>query len=395
MELSDFVGFPIKCFKFFGVNLLNPTGDATWKAKLLEIYRCFTIVNFCLILLSLFTFVIKHITDSASVAQPAIGYFFLAIVKSMTFKHYRKEVSETVEILDELFPRTTGSQKVLNVAKYLKSYKVLERALSLMIYSVGSLFFAVPVFKFILTGIWINKLPYLNWFPFDEYDPKFYNFVFLWEAFNSFSTIASVLAPDLTLYAFITLISMHFDSLCQSLRDLKNVPEAQVKKQFIELIELHQTLMKLSGNLEKIFSISIFFNFLGSSIFICLACFQAFIGTNSNIKADSLLLLVSSLTQILLLCFFGTKLSTASGNVADAAYDSGWSVESKFFLLMIIRRSQKPAVITAYKFSPVSLNAFMNVSIESRYIRLVYQLFLNYFTDFELVLFFSNFVANH
>lgn len=362
IELSDFVGFPIKCFKFFGVNLIKPTGNEAWKAKLLEIYRCFTVANFCLILLSLLAYVVKNITDLASVAQPAIGYFFLAIVKSTTFKNYSKEVSETVETLDELFPKTRESQKVLNVAKYLKSYKVLERAFSLMIYSVGSLFFAVPVFKFILTGIWINKLPYLNWFPFDEYDPKYYNFVFFWEAFNSFSTMASVVGPDLTLYALISVISMQFDFLCQSLRDLKNVPEAQVEKKSIALIELHQTLMKMSGNLEKIFSISIFFNFLGSSIFICLAGFQAFTGTNSNIKADSLLLLVSSLTQILLLCFFGTKLSTASGNVADAAYDSGWSVESKNFLLMMIRRSQKPTVITAYKFSPVSLNAFMNVS---------------------------------
>lgn len=77
-------------------------------------------------------------------------------------------------------------------------------------------------------------------------------------------------------------------------------------------------------------------------------------------------MLFYALLQIFMLCYYGSKLTTASENVAGAVYDSGWNnrVNQKrnIPLMLLLQRSQKPTIITAYKFAVVSLKAFGTVS---------------------------------
>lgn len=224
-----------------------------------------------------------------------------------------------------------------------------------------------PVVRFLVTQDWYEKLPFNGWYPFDEYDPKYYNFVFVWHLFSIIITIASLLGPDLILYAFITLISLQFDILCDRLEKLKDFPSEEVYEQLSELVKLHETLIRLSTSLQRIYSISILFNFTGSSILICLVGYQVSMGIELENLVKFMILLTASLVQVLMLCYFGNKLSEASKKVADAAFCSGWhETENRKLrnaMLLLIQRSQKPNVMTAYKFSVVSLEAFTTVGL--------------------------------
>lgn len=72
-----------------------------------------------------------------------------------------------------------------------------------------------------------------------------------------------------------------------------------------------------------------------------------------------------------MICYYGNKLTVASKKVAQAAYDSGWNCRTieggDKNLLLIIQRSQKPIVLTAYKFAVVSLEVYFTVSLNKFY----------------------------
>lgn len=371
ISLSDFVQFPVKCLKVFGLIAYDAENVETWKRKLLKIYHYVVIANLLLGLCWMSIFAHKNYRNLLLMTEtlPPSGYALLAIIKSISIFSRRNEFKDLMETLSDVFPKTRHEQNFHQVRMTYKRYKNMERIFSAMVGSAAINFVVVPVLKFIITREWYGKLPFNGWYPFDEYDPKFYNFVFLWHFFNIVITIASLLGPDLFLYAFITLISMQFEILCYRFKDLKNIPSSEVYEKFVELVKVHETLIRLSTNLQRIYSVSILFNFTGSSILICLIGYQASKGINLVNLVKFLIFLTASLLQVFMLCNHGNKLSEASNKVADAAFSSGWNEKEnrslRNALLLVVQRAQKPNVITAHKFSVVSLEAFTSVSLNS------------------------------
>lgn len=373
MKISDFVELPLKCFKVFGLIPHKTANVGSWKRKLLAVYHVLVIFNQIITGIGIAAFIKHNIGDLVlmiSDKEPvsAFSYNALEIVKIITFYLRQNDFKDLIDTLTDLFPKTKAEQETLKVANYLTGYKKTERTSMMIGLSACVLYFAIPIAKLITTRTWFHPLTLAIWYPFDEYDSKFYNFVFLWEAFITVTLLAVLLGTDLILYAFITLISMQFDILCHRLRQMKDVPTSGVKNTFIELVELHTTLLRLSEKLQRIYSYSIFFYVFGSSIFLCMYLNQISLAVSSETVVRFSLFLSASLLQILVLCYYGSKLITSSANVAEAAYDSGWhcteNAESKYFSRFMILRSQKPNAISAYKFSVVSLNAFASVSFD-------------------------------
>lgn len=371
ISFSDFIQFPVKCLKVFGLIAYDADSVETWKKKFLRIYHYIVITNLLLGLCWMSIFAHKNYRNLLLMTEtlPPSGYALLAIIKSISIFLRRDEFKDLMETLSDVFPKTRHEQNLHQVRMIFKSYKKMERIFSAMVGSAAINFVVVPVLRFIITREWYGKLPFNGWYPFDEYDPKYYNFVFLWHFFNIIITIASLLGPDLILYAFITLISMQFKILCYRFKDLKNVSSSEVYGKFVELVKVHETLIRLSTNLQRIYSISILFNFTGSSILICLIGYQASKGINLENLVKFLIFLTASLVQVFMLCNHGNKLSEASNKIADAAFSSGWNEKEnrnlRNPLLLVVQRSQKTNVITAYKFSVVSLEAFTSVRLSS------------------------------
>lgn len=365
VEFSNFVQFPMKCFKVFGLIPNDADNVDTIKRKVLRVYHYLVIAN-QIMLLCMFSIYVKLNSKDLTLLTENVssgGFCILAVLKAFAISSRRAEFMELMDVLDGFFPRTKEAQAIARV--YFTGYKRMEQVYSFLMWSAVISFMVSPIIKFFVTGIWINRLPYENWFPFEEYDPKYYNFVLLWQLHNTIITTVSLIGPDLILYSFITMIAMQFHIICIQLENqLTNESCDKLK----ELIKKHQRLIKLSENLEKIYSTSILFNYVGSSVLICLIGYQVSIGISAEFLIKFAILLAASLIQILLLCYYGNKLTTASQSVAEAAYSSGWwsgnNREQKIALLMMIKRSQKPCVISAQKFSVVSLQSFTNVGLK-------------------------------
>lgn len=364
IKFSDFVAFPLKCFKVLGLSPADPENGSRGE-KVLKVYHVCVLFNLFLCLCMASINAILHFDDLAMITEsfPSSGYAGVAIVKSLAISMGKKEFLDLMETFDGLFPKSRADQEVHKVRNYFRGYKLMERMFGFFLYSVAVSFFAMPIFKLFATGVWINKLPYINWFPFDEYDPRYYNFVFIWQFLMTVFAIASLLGPDLILYAFVTLVVMQFDILCRNLQDLDG---SSSNLEFVKLAKLHITLIKSTENLQKIYSVSIFANFSASSILICLVGYQVSAGISYENLIKFIIFLMASMIQILILCYYGERLATASGNVVNSVYGSKWfemtGNKRKNDLLLMMQRSQKPSVITAYKFSVVSLPSFTAVS---------------------------------
>lgn len=371
VRFSDFVAYPFKCFKVFGLIPYDPVEEQTWRKKLLKVYHYVVIADQILTLFMMSVFIKEHVKELTLVTEssPGCGYALLAVVKSISIYMRKEEFKDLMETLDDLFPKTQREQNIFKVRKYVKGYRRMQKIFSTIAISVGVIFMIAPVIKLILTGVWNDKLPYEGWYPFDEHDPRFYTFVWLWQIGISCITVVSILGPDLILYAFITMISMQFDILCRQLRSLKNFSRDEIYRELLELVKLHNTLIRLSNNLEKIYSVSILFNFMGSSILICLVGYQVTVGISTENLVKFIIFLTGSLVQVLILCYYGNKLSFASENVSIAVYSSGWergeNRRMRNAVLLMMQRSQKPSFISAYKFSKVSLEAYATVECSS------------------------------
>lgn len=371
VNFSEFVQFPFKCFKVFGLipydadTVMNPKKKL--QRKLLKIYNHLVIGNLTMSVLMMAIFVTQNITNLALITEslPATGYAGLAAIKAIMTYISKNDFKILMETLHGLFPKTKDEQKNFKIGEYFRSYKKMERTFSVLVFSTGVIFAAVPIVRFITTGVWIEKLPFQNWFPFNPLDWRYYNFVLLWEFTNTIHTLVSILGPDLLLYAFITLISMQFDILCYELRKVQNLKGKKAHEKIVKLVKVHETLIELPKHLEQVYSLSILVNFISSSVLICLVGYQVSIGVSFETLTKFASLLIASLVQVLMLCYYGQKLTSAGENVTAAVHDSGWETmkdqKLKKSLIMMIQRSQKPCTISALKFAVVSLPSFTTV----------------------------------
>lgn len=289
----------------------------------------------------------------------------LSLTKSISFMTKFKIVKETMEMCERIFPRDKTVQEALGVKRQLTQFRYLEKIYARIGVSGPLLFFIVMFIKMIVTGDLVQKLPLNLTFPFNEYDPRVYGAVFVWWIFISVITLLPILATDCILYAVITIVVMKYDELGYKLKSLMYSNLSH--KEIIALVELHTDLHKIANNLEEIFSPSIFANFFGSSVSICFIGYQIFNVANIGNSFTYAALLCGNIVQTFLLCYYASKLTDASENFSTIAFASGWERENKkevnYVIQMMLIRSQKPSILTALKFSNISLQVFGSVSL--------------------------------
>ncbi|XP_063548840.1 odorant receptor 4-like isoform X2 [Cydia strobilella] len=68
--------------------------------------------------------------------------------------------------------------------------------------------------------------------------------------------------------------------------------------------------------------------------------------------------------QILVPCWFGTRIQDKSQQLSQAVYDCDWTAKSRYFkssLRLFVERANKPVSITAGKMFPLSLTTFTSI----------------------------------
>jgi hypothetical protein len=221
----------------------------------------------------------------------------------------------------------------------------------------------IKIVNLILFGVWYDqKLTYENWFPVDKFDPFGYNVLLVWQYFLSILFFCGIVGSVLILNALVALIAMNFDILSMKLAKFKPYED---KSKFKELLMEHEKLMKLSKDVEEIFSPSILFNVTASSMLICFISYELSIKFDLEFVLKLSIRLTAALLQILMVCNCGQKLTNAADGIRNAVYNCDWTNDLKHMrttLVMTIQRAQKATVLTAYKFSVVNLAGFTVVS---------------------------------
>ncbi|KAG5671903.1 hypothetical protein PVAND_002072 [Polypedilum vanderplanki] len=220
-----------------------------------------------------------------------------------------------------------------------------------------------PFFIYMQTG---NKIfPLAIEIPFDTNSIFVYLVVFFWIILSHTDHIILVIINDSILYGIINVIALEFSILKENFEDLKSIKdEVQFKVKLVTIIERQNELHEMVKNLQKIFSPSLFFNFIIVSFIMCFNAFQAST-TNSFIEMIFAFMFgLSSTNQIFLQCYFGEKLKVASESVFCGIYNCGWenieNIKLRKCLILVLERAQKPATLKILDIADINMNQFEN-----------------------------------
>ncbi|XP_055644071.1 odorant receptor 4-like [Toxorhynchites rutilus septentrionalis] len=234
-----------------------------------------------------------------------------------------------------------------------------------------SLFNIVPILEMtietIQTGNCTRILPYTIWYPFDAISGWWFYLVYIFEvvsasfvavANSGFNSMFCLLAVHLSTQ--IRLLGRSLERIIRTEADAYKMPRPNLA----DVVRCHEELLEYKKAIGTIFGGTTFLVFAGASIVICL---QGIIMTTSS-GTDAIkffLFFVSILLEIFFLCYYGDEIMQSSNEIGSAVYRSLWyevehGGDARFrkSLIPIIVRSQKPVVLMAWLFWPITINTF-------------------------------------
>lgn len=140
-----------------------------------------------------------------------------------------------------------------------------------------------------------------------------------------------------------------------------NVPRAQqMRSFFIDLVQFHIKIIRIMDNMKASLDESLCVQLILFVVFLALSLFcmdQHLDEMNLN-AILSLNCLISQTMYNTLFSFFSDKVRTRSVDIARYAYDTRWyelPLKQRIFIAWIVRRAQKPLVITGGRIIPSSI----------------------------------------
>ncbi|KAM3958422.1 odorant receptor 67c-like [Aphomia sociella] len=311
---------------------------------------------------------------------PCTSLSFLASVKSVI--HINKEdiVNDLIEDMRSLERDKLDRETTVVMQEFIKrELSFLNAVVNLLNILNGMMVVVFTLAPLVLIAANYAKtnevqlmLPFLDVYPFDPYDIRYWPFVYIKQIWSECIVLLEICASDYLFYTCCTHIRIQFQLLQRFIKSMissrtgsaKVLYDEEQHRVFVNLVKWHQKLIRCADILEVIYTRSTLFNFLISSVVICLTGFN--VSTNPDVAFIVIFLtfLFMGLLQVYFLCFFGDLLMRSSIEVSDAIYNCRWySVESTFGndLNLVQMRSQKPCKLTASGFADVNLRAFMRV----------------------------------
>lgn len=276
----------------------------------------------------------------------SLGYMTLAIGKIATLLLKRRKIKRIMQDLDQIFPRTTQTFQHMNVKSYLGECTKIAKWLAIGELSIIWIYNITPIAEsfvkfFIWPGnrIWTFRLPFttLPFFPYN-YDHPVYNIIhYAIQSWIGYMETNLILSLDLLLIGLVSQIRMHFEYLNATLERMKfNADDPRNIRICIEkhcklnryvslrilehnfiISEVYSIILnslysfRLSDELNDIFSITILFNFMSSSVVICILAFMATIMTSYAELCRYLFASVESIIQVFIICLFSDKLTAS------------------------------------------------------------------------------------
>ncbi|XP_069363098.1 odorant receptor 85b-like [Maniola hyperantus] len=275
--------------------------------------------------------------------MPCVGFLIVALTKTYKIKIHRATFEKLVYELRDMWPNGhIPEEEYQAVSQGLRQLKFLVRGFQSAFFMVAGdllliIFLSHVTTQFTLLAIRINKLFYV---PIDDQ-----------------------LVAEYPLGEVSKKLQLFQDRENNpSLVDNED-PEKRIEDELISIILRHQALIRISEEIENMYTFSLLVNFMNSSVIICfcLFCIAFFEKWNEfNYKV----FFVTAISQTGILCWYGQRLKDTSTGVAEALYNCGWYVAAhniKKSILIMILRSQKEVHITTYGFSIISLESYATI----------------------------------
>ncbi|XP_066991049.2 odorant receptor 82a isoform X2 [Anabrus simplex] len=264
-----------------------------------------------------------------------------------------------------------------------------------------------------------RQLPFMAWFPFDAHKSPMYEIAFLFQVIAGVVGTSITVAADVLFISFMIYSACHLQMLGNSLENLRRavlnrhrgngihtkrissswqetalrtstehyftldnifgestleqvpgqVVDSNLDKQLAEelkkCIQHHQSILGFISDLEKIISPVMLFQFLATTLEICLAGFQAKLGSSLHPSFFKFVLYTTAnIIQTFCYCKFGDNITVESMNFATSSYNSEWYEGSEKFkrtVRILLLRSHRPIILWAGSFYTVTLKTFANL----------------------------------
>ncbi|KOB69210.1 Odorant receptor [Operophtera brumata] len=228
----------------------------------------------------------KNFLELTSIA-PCITFTILSMFKSLLHLINETEISKLIDNMRKLERDENNRQATIEKDKIItEERQFLNRVLNVLYilsYSMIVVFDMTPLvlmaLKFYKTNEFEMLLPYLDVFSFIPYDFKYWLFAYVHQIWSECIVLLEIGAADYLFFTCCTYLRTQFRLLQHDIeRMIPNTSHVMLDEdfqaKFTELVQWHQEIIKSSNTLETIYSKSNLFNFMSSSLVICLTGFN-------------------------------------------------------------------------------------------------------------------------
>nr|QIJ45790.1 olfactory receptor [Glyphodes pyloalis] len=321
----------------------------------------------------------KNFTELTYVA-PCLTLSILGDIKAIYMALNERQVRDLIENLRKLEQKGSTFDNLdedkikepdinfLNIV--IKVLNVLN-CLMIVVFDLSPL--VMIAVKYFRKGELELMLPFLDVYPFDSFDLRYWPFAYIHQIWSECIVLLEICATDYFFFSCCTHIRIQFKLLQHQLLEIIKpksdsaidmIDQAEVRTKFNKLVVWHQEIISSANMLEGVYSTSTLFNFMTSSLVICLTGFNVTTIDDKAFVITFVIFLFMSMLQIFFLCLFGDILMSSSMEVSNSVYNCKWyngDVGLGKNVLLIQKRSQKPCKVTAGGFADVNLRAYMRI----------------------------------
>lgn len=212
---------------------------------------------------------------------PCAGFTTLSCVKILTVYGNIKTVRRVFRTLESFIKAQPcrPHEIVFASRKLMKLLSVCYLTL-IWIFNLAPLF--LIIFYYFKDGSYHKRMPYVMYYPWDCNKPIYYELSYLVVTWGAFTSAVSILSTDLMFCNMVTFVCLRFEALRKKIRRIVNGEGS--RRRLRHWIDDHNEVIAIVDEIEKIFSLSILINFLGSSLIICLVGFQTLVSMFHEIR---------------------------------------------------------------------------------------------------------------